>query len=320
MGFDNSIGGGASLVRHPVREPGGGRASTDGGEWMIQQTRRVEQEHQHLKCMEIWGGNRAIDDGVVVPGMTAYVYSRPLADNRTGGDIHYVSTCGGGNIARFALADVAGHGEGANDLASGLRDLMRRNINRLDQTKFIRRLNRAFSVLANDGRFATALLTTYWAPTDHLLVCNAGHPRPLLRREATGEWIYLHHETPERAENVANLPLGVIHPTDYYQFAIKLSPGDVLLMYTDSLPESRDESGTLLGNEGLVEMVYDLEPSDPPTFCRELLKRLTDYRGGQPADDDTTLMILTHTGTRAPGKSIGEMITIVGKMMGLVKI
>ncbi|MCP4589165.1 MAG: hypothetical protein GY842_00335, partial [bacterium] len=51
--------------------------------------------HQ-LPCMEIWGGNQAIEDAVSVPGIDAWVYSRPVGGQSSGGDIHYVSTCGGG--------------------------------------------------------------------------------------------------------------------------------------------------------------------------------------------------------------------------------
>lgn len=65
-------------------------------------------------------------------------------------------------------------------MAIQLRRLMRNHMNRLDQTRFIRDLNREFVALADKGMFATALMASYYAPTEHLVVCNAGHPRPFL--------------------------------------------------------------------------------------------------------------------------------------------
>ncbi len=58
---------------------------------------------------------------------------------------------------------------------------------------------------------------------------------------------------PLRATAVANLPLGVIAPTDYVQFAVKLSKGDLVLIYSDSLIESKNSEGISLSEKGLLE-------------------------------------------------------------------
>ena len=166
-----------------------------------------------VSCMEIWGGNEAVDKTVTVPGIDAWVYSRPYAGQERGGDIHYVSMCGAGAISRFSIADVSGHGDMVGEVAGHLRALMRKHINNLDQTRFVQALNREFSALAADGTFATALLTTYFAPTDHLITCNAGHPTPLLYRVREGRWHFLKHDMPDHVDRLANLPLGVIDPT-----------------------------------------------------------------------------------------------------------
>jgi phosphoserine phosphatase RsbU/P len=118
-----------------------------------------------LQCMEIIGGNRAIRQTVDAPGLKIWIDSRPLGSG--GGDVHYVSTCGAGYVTRLALADISGHGESVNLLAVALRKLMRKHINTLDQTRFARSLNRELAALDQSGRFATAVLATYFAPTRH---------------------------------------------------------------------------------------------------------------------------------------------------------
>ena len=62
------------------------------------------------QCMEVWRGNQPVDNGVVMPGLDAWVYSRPLGDAKAGGDVHYVSSCATGRITRLLVADVSGHG------------------------------------------------------------------------------------------------------------------------------------------------------------------------------------------------------------------
>ena len=153
----------------------------------------VEQPLHRLECMEIWGGNEAIDDAIAVSGLDAWVISQPHAGDPSGGDIHFVSTCGSGRIARFMIADVAGHGQAVSNVAQKLRKLMRKHITRLDQTRFVRDLNREFLSACESETFATALLTSYYAPTDHLIVCNAGHPAPLWYRSQLGTWHQLEH-------------------------------------------------------------------------------------------------------------------------------
>src|ERR1700733_13522622 len=56
---------------------------------------------KHMQCMEVWGGNRPIDSGVIMPGVDAWVYSQPCENQDAGGDVHYVSTCCGGVVVRM---------------------------------------------------------------------------------------------------------------------------------------------------------------------------------------------------------------------------
>lgn len=274
--------------------------------------------HQ-LECMEIWGGNRTAEDTVSVFGMDAWVLSLPCAGAEAGGDIHYVSMCGSGRIARFAVADVAGHGQAAAGLAVSLRRLMKKNINRVDQTGFARALNREFGRLSRDGSFATAVLTTYFAPTDHLIVCNAGHPAPLWYHASAGRWKLLLPDMAERVAQVQNLPLGVIGPTNYRQFAVSLNEGDMVLLYTDSLIEARNAEEEQLGEDAFLRLLARVDPLRPERFNRSLLASVIENRGGVPVEDDVTLLLLRHNAANPPMPSVGTVFKDLGKLVGLVR-
>src|SRR5205814_3709017 len=55
-----------------------------------------DDDVKYLQCMEVWGGNQVVDSGVVMAGLDAWVYSRPVNDDEGGGDVHYVSSCAAG--------------------------------------------------------------------------------------------------------------------------------------------------------------------------------------------------------------------------------
>ena len=137
---------------------------------------------QFMQCMEVWGGNELADQGVVMAGLDAWVYCKPYQGEVGGGDVYYVSACATGRITRLLIADVSGHGSAVSETAAQLRALMRQYVNYLDQTQFVRSLNEKFTALTADACFATAVVTTFFAPTNRLILCNAGHPPPLLYR------------------------------------------------------------------------------------------------------------------------------------------
>jgi sigma-B regulation protein RsbU (phosphoserine phosphatase) len=273
-----------------------------------------------IQCMEILGGNRRVEEWLAVPGIDAWIYSVPHEGGIRGGDIHYISTCGGANLSRFVVADVAGHGDAVGALAGKLRSLMRKYINRVDQTRFVRTLNQEFGELSEDGSFATALLTTFFIPTEHLITCNAGHPAPMWFRAEAGTWELLTCDSGHAVERAANLPLGVIDPTEYQQFAVKLAVGDLVLIYTDALSEARNSQGKMLGEQGLREMLASLAPGEPETLGSRLLAAIDDYRDHQPADDDVTLMLLRRNGAAWPRHTLGDMVRVIGKMVGVLKV
>src|SRR5271163_4772900 len=137
---------------------------------------------QHMQCMEVWGGSQLTSSGVELGGLDVWVYSKPFGEAQRGGDVYYVSSCASGRISRLLLADVSGHGQSVAATAADLRTLMRRFVNRLDQSEFVRLLNQQFTALSQAGTFATAVVATFFAPSQRLIVCNAGHPRHTIRR------------------------------------------------------------------------------------------------------------------------------------------
>lgn len=268
--------------------------------------------------MEVWGGNTAIESGISMTGVDAWVYSQPFHAQVSGGDVHYVSMCGMGRIGRFMLADVSGHGTGVSDLAIELRRLMRKSISRPDQTRIARGLNRAFGQLSTSGVFATAVIMTYFAPTDQLVCCLAGHPRPLWYQAATRTWRLLGPSLADTHE-FQGLPLGIIHPTEYRQFAVTLNRGDLVVAYTDSLIEAHAPGREPPGEEGLLSVAASIGAGEPARFGHELIAAVDRASGGAATtrDDDLTLLVLHHNAADPKPVSLGHRLRMMIKMMGI---
>lgn len=274
-----------------------------------------------LRCLELWGGSGATDQSASVPGVDVYVSSRPYRGNASGGDVYLVSMCGAGQVARFVLADVAGHGDAVAEVAGKLRKLMRKHMNTPDQSSLTRSINREFQNELAGGLFATAVLATYFAPTDHLIVVNAGHPPPLYFRASSGEWSELGPtDTTSSDVGISNLPLGIIEPTNYDQFAVPLGVGDIVVMFTDELIEAAAPGGKLLGMAGLLKIAESLDPADPAGLLLGLLGRVDAHRGGVEPNDDQTVIVLHHNAADPPKLAMSEKVRVMGRMLGIGRL
>ena len=283
-----------------------------------QQRVAIPQPTHHLDCLDVWGGSRRINRKAYVTGMNVWVSSEPASADR-GGDLYLISMCGGAKISRFLLADVSGHDSAAADVADDFRHMLRKHINKQDQTKLAVALNRDFEKQSTVGRFVTALLATFIPQTGHLVICNAGHPRPLWYQADKKMWTYLDAVHAHTDDVPRNLPIGVIPETDYVQFATEFLPGDLLLTYTDGVTEAMPDGGRMLGEAGLLEMVSTLDVRDPHGMIDQLTRRLHAFTGGKMRHDDVTMMLMSPDGAQPQRQPLAKQFKVLGKMMGVVR-
>jgi sigma-B regulation protein RsbU (phosphoserine phosphatase) len=160
-----------------------------------------------------------------------------------------------------------------------------------DQSTLIRELNDNFLKGAESTQFATAFVASFYSDSGELLFTNAGHVPPLWYRAAVQEWSLLLDSTPLSKE-IVDLPLGLIAGTCYSQTAIQLEPGDLLLLYTDGVSETYDESGTQLGLERLLSIARHLPTESAVAAGKGLLEAVSRFRGAAPTADDETVLAL----------------------------
>ena len=262
-----------------------------------QMSSKTKPKPERMTCMEIWGGNRAIDKDFEAPGLDIYVHSAPYKNSPTGGgDIYYLTSCASGRISRFLLADVSGHGEAASELAITLRDKLRDNVNKISQKKFVAQMNQEFGIASSDCGFATAVVATFFEPKKSLDISVAGHPYPIYYSAARERWVHLDPATGD--QDFENLPLGILDHADYPGRKITTSEEDMFLLYSDAFIESVNQKDQMLGIQGVLDVLngtHRLLAPDVIPFLRSQIGGMSD---GNLTDDDATMILGHFTSTK----------------------
>jgi serine phosphatase RsbU (regulator of sigma subunit) len=261
------------------------------------------REHR-MECMELWGGSRETHTAVAMTGLRGQILSRAYGEGQSGGDVYYFSSCASGRISRVLLADVTGHGEAVAKTGSALRDVMRRNVNVVRQSKLMTALNREFGQITRAGGFATAVVVTHFTPTGTLTVSVAGHPPPLLFRASVGQWSLVEDAvTAGSASHPKDLPLGISEEVGYSNISLPFGAGDLFLMYTDAFSEARTANGEMLGSKGLVDLLNQASADERSQAIPWLVARLERLSKRNLTDDDGTIIQLQTTDAGIPMKN-----------------
>lgn len=251
---------------------------------------------ERMQCMEVWGGNRAVEQHFETAGLKIWAFSRPHGQAEFGGDVYYLSSCASGRITRMLLADVSGHGVQVAGVARTLRDLMRSNVNVIKQTRFVAAMNEQFGRFSGGREFATALVSTFFAPTQMFSLCNAGHPPPLIYRHRQRHWSELSNPDEAPAE-ISDTPLGVADEATYGQLQTHLDAGDMVLSFSDAVTEAEDAAGHQVGAAGVRRIVTSLAADDPAEIIPGLVGELAARNEDNLRRDDLTLLLCQATGS-----------------------
>jgi hypothetical protein len=195
----------------------------------------------------------------------------------------YVNVPGGATV--LSVASVSGRGPAAAVAMAGVRALLRAQAAASDSPSAI--LRGANHLLARDlqpaGLFATVFLARLEAQGRSLRYASAGHPAALLWRAAAGRF--------ERLQT-GGLALGIFDDTACLEAEVDLEDGDIAVIFSDGLSETRDAEGELFSVERLCQVVMRHRRERPRTLMYRLLEAVEAHRGEEPQQDDLTVMVL----------------------------
>jgi sigma-B regulation protein RsbU (phosphoserine phosphatase) len=182
------------------------------------------------------------------------------------------------------VGDVAGKGVAAALLMSHLHALFRSMAHSdCSLVGMVERANRLFCASTPSQLFAT-LVAARLEPGGRVEVCSAGHVPSMVLNGGV---------TPVASHG---LPLGLFCDSRYTSTVLELNPSESLVLYTDGVTESTDHNDEELGVSCLRELLEDAGAPTPRRLAEHCVERALRHRGGRPATDDLTVMVLQRRG------------------------
>lgn len=145
-------------------------------------------------------------------------------------------------------------------------------------------------------RFVTAAVLDIPDDEQVLRLINCGHPPPILLRDG---------EPTELAVRDPALPLGVsgsVTEDDYEAETFPYRDGDLLLLYTDGVVETRDADGVFYP---LADRLRAWRETDPERLAQRLHGDLVVHAGGSLSDDVALVAIARHP-VRTTGRNVSS--------------
>src|SRR5450631_2329539 len=188
-----------------------------------------------------WEAARSVQERIFpavrpkIPGLDYYGDWRP-ARGVSGDYIDYFAM-NDGNLG-LAVGDVCGKGVPAAMLTSSLHSMIRAlRFARLFSLKnLVQDLDHLFSDICPDNCYATLFVGEYDPTSGRLHYVNAGHEPPFVlhRQGSHFRTTFLEARGPV---------IGMLRESSYRESVVSLSPGDLLVAYTDGLCETTNRAG-----------------------------------------------------------------------------
>ncbi len=86
--------------------------------------------------------------------------------------------------------------------------------------------------------------------------------------------------------------LGVKKGVAFEEKSIRLLEGDMMVLYTDGITETRDVSGELFGSERLCRVVQERRGAPPEVVIDGVLEELRAFSGTESFQDDISLVVM----------------------------
>ncbi len=183
-----------------------------------------------------------------------------------------------------ALMDVSGHGVSSALVTMLAKPIFLQSFEKNPDKplkKIIADINDQMKdTLSSIDNYLTGVLMQMYP--DDIYLINAAHPAPFIKFAKSGKIVQV---------EATGMFLGVEGMGDEYKTArIHMQPGDMILLYTDALVESKNPDGEQFGMKRVRDILSQRQ-WEPKTVIDELLSRLFEFTGTSNLDDDLTIIV-----------------------------
>jgi len=241
-----------------------------------QSLRHMQEELRLAKEIQC----RLLPDGApTVNGYEVAGRSRPV--EAVGGDYYDLIEAERG--LTVCLGDVSGKGLSAALLMANLQASVRTHTSlALTPADSLKNANRLLWGSTEAHKFATLFLAELEPSSGTLTYSNAGHDPPVLISDG-GRPTEL---------SVGGLVLGFLEETRFEEGRIDMSPGDVLVIYSDGVTDALNPNGRAFGRARLVSTVEQARERSAEAIGDALVAAVEEHADGAEQTDDITLVVL----------------------------
>jgi serine phosphatase RsbU (regulator of sigma subunit) len=202
---------------------------------------------------------------------------------RVGGDFVDYVALPDGRLA-MSVGDVAGKGlPSALLMARICGDARAYLLTKPSPAEALFSLHQSVVTSGSGDRFVTMLLAVLDPQSHSISLVNAGHLPPLLRR-ADG--------TVERVgADECGLPLGVETDVPFTEKTLGISPGELLVLYSDGLTEAMNATNEIYGLQRLVQVV-STQGTTAQSAVEAVVADVDSFCGPTPPRDDIFIVAL----------------------------
>jgi sigma-B regulation protein RsbU (phosphoserine phosphatase) len=208
-------------------------------------------------------------------------FNRPC--DETGGDYFDFVPMPGQRLG-LVIGDVSGHGIGAALFMATARALLRAFTHKTaDPAAALADVNLFLERDMPPGSFMSLFFGVVGLEDGAFRYASAGHNPAVLFRKRTGTFEDLPRTGPALGlVPSARFEIGVTEP---------IGPGDVLLLYTDGLPEAMGPQKEMFGMERVKHLLAGLQERTAQQIVAQLVRAVTEFSRREVLDDDLTLVV-----------------------------
>jgi sigma-B regulation protein RsbU (phosphoserine phosphatase) len=190
------------------------------------------------------------------------------------------------NRLGIVVADASGHGVGAAIQMTTVRAFLHYGIRNYQGPALL--LNEVNTYATRDSSQTSRFMSLFFLevnPTDKTLKwVRAGHEPALFFNRTAMKFSEL---------NGKGMALGVDDQYSYKAFSqTGWNPGDMILVGTDGIRETRNEEGDMFGQSRLREIIREQADQSSASIKEAIIESLRDFRKTASQEDDITLVAI----------------------------
>ncbi len=195
------------------------------------------------------------------------------------------------------IADVMGKGVPAALVGAGTKNLFSRVTGKLailgggiklpEPEAIVNEVHRRITPnLRNLEKFITAFYCRFDTDQKRITFVDCGH---------TSMIIYRAEDRTATIQSGDNIPLGIMADVDYHQTSMPVADNDVIVFYSDGVPDAQNERGEMFGEERLLQAVEGSGEHDSNEIIAQIKNSVQSFCGGLANSDDLSCVVVKMT-------------------------